>query len=200
VSIPQRLDTFSGGGQLVYLENIENWAPQKGFGGVILLLSLAGVNSICMGRSCLDVEPLRFGKAMVSRVGAEVGIRGKGLCVAAAWEWLERWGCPLEEARGGESMQLGLMDGCLHGLAQSVVTSGGPVGHWEKPWREAKALELISRTIGDRERFCDRHKRLTHDRIEKAKRILMADLGHPLGLAELARQVGCSAHYLSRQF
>jgi len=76
--------------------------------------------------------------------------------------------------------------------------SGPSIGFWF----HAKILEIAAHTLTepDPELFCQRHKRLAMDRVERVKQLLAEDLEDPPTLAELGRKVGCSPFYLSRIF
>ena len=50
------------------------------------------------------------------------------------------------------------------------------------------------------ELFCQRHKRLAIERVERVKQALARDLENPPALSQLGREVGCSPFYLSRIF
>lgn len=69
-------------------------------------------------------------------------------------------------------------------------------------WYHAKILEIAAYTLTEptNELFCQRHKRLAVERVERVKQALMRDLENPPTLAELGREVGCSPFYLSRIF
>lgn len=69
-------------------------------------------------------------------------------------------------------------------------------------WYTAKILEISSHIFTDHpdELFCDRQKRVARERVEYVKKILKRDLENPPALSEIAREVGCSAYYLSRIF
>ncbi len=69
-------------------------------------------------------------------------------------------------------------------------------------WFHAKILEIAAHTLTEPEDelFCQRHKRIALERIERVKQILMEDLEHPPALPQLGREVGCSPFYLSRVF
>ncbi|MEX1119853.1 MAG: AraC family transcriptional regulator, partial [Terrimicrobiaceae bacterium] len=69
-------------------------------------------------------------------------------------------------------------------------------------WYQAKALEIAISVLSprDEEFFCERQQRVAHERVEKVKAILGRDLEHPPALPEIAKEVGCSPHYLSRIF
>lgn len=69
-------------------------------------------------------------------------------------------------------------------------------------WFKAKIMEIAAYALvdGKQELFCQRHKRLAEDRVDRVKLALARDLEHPPTLNQLAREVGCSSFYLSRIF
>jgi AraC family transcriptional regulator len=70
-------------------------------------------------------------------------------------------------------------------------------------WFRCKALEVAThiffRPPGG-EMFCTRAQRAARDRVARAQDILRQRLAEPPPLEELAKTVGCSTFYLSRQF
>jgi AraC family transcriptional regulator len=74
----------------------------------------------------------------------------------------------------------------------------------QRMWYQAKALEvaasLLYQPLPGEELFCQRHKRLSHERVEKVIAILKENLVEPPALEEIGRRVGCSHFYLSRTF
>ncbi len=85
-----------------------------------------------------------------------------------------------------------------------------PVGPAGRPlWYRAKALEVAATLFypaaaasaaAEDEFFCQRQKRLNHERVQKVVAMLRANLTEPLTLEEIGRRVGCSHFYLSRIF
>ena len=69
-------------------------------------------------------------------------------------------------------------------------------------WFRAKILEISALILVEptEELFCQRHKRLALERVERVKHALARDLENPPSLSELGREVGCSPFYLSRIF
>ena len=69
-------------------------------------------------------------------------------------------------------------------------------------WFRAKILEITALTLIEpgEELFCERHKRLAIERVERVKQVLARDLENPPTLSQLGREVGCSPFYLSRIF
>lgn len=110
----------------------------------------------------------------------------------------------------GVSESLGLSHDQQH-LAASlrqpppVPSAGQPL------WYRAKALEMAAALFYpaaaapmaaavEGEFFCQRQKRLNHERVQKVVAVLRAHLAEPLTLEEIGRRVGCSHFYLSRIF
>jgi len=71
-------------------------------------------------------------------------------------------------------------------------------------WYQSKVLEVLSQTIfrhdNAEELFCERHKRINRERIERARYLLERDIENPPSLEMLANEVNCSPFYLSRLF
>ena len=70
-------------------------------------------------------------------------------------------------------------------------------------WFRCKALELATHVFfrpPGGELFCTRAQRSARERVERARAILKERLAEPPPLEELAKTVGCSPFYLSRQF
>jgi len=71
-------------------------------------------------------------------------------------------------------------------------------------WYQGKVLQLMADFFFERqdkdELFCDRQKRLAHERVDRVVAVLRRDLAEPPTLEEIGREVGCSPFYLSRTF
>jgi len=71
-------------------------------------------------------------------------------------------------------------------------------------WYQSKVLEILAQLLfkADKpsELFCQRHKRVTKERVERATHLLQRDLTNPPSLDMLAQEVGCSPFHLSRIF
>lgn len=71
-------------------------------------------------------------------------------------------------------------------------------------WYQSKTMELLAQVLfkptEGEELFCQRHKRVVKERVEKAVAILQANLSEPPDIDQLGAQVGCSPFYLSRLF
>ncbi len=71
------------------------------------------------------------------------------------------------------------------------------------PWYQAKILELLTLHLfqesGPEDSFfCSQLKEQTHRHVRQALELLQTRLHSPLNLTELAKDVGCAPHYLSR--
>ena len=70
-------------------------------------------------------------------------------------------------------------------------------------WYQGKAAELMAQFFfqpAGQEFFCTRQHRIGKERTERVMAILQRDLANPPTLEQLAKEVGCSAYYLSRTF
>jgi AraC-like DNA-binding protein len=74
----------------------------------------------------------------------------------------------------------------------------------QRLWYQAKTLELLSQVlfqpVPQEEFFCQRQKRVAHERVERTTAILRSHLADPPDIEALGAQVGCSSFYLSRLF
>ncbi|MEM7603544.1 MAG: AraC family transcriptional regulator [Verrucomicrobiota bacterium] len=73
----------------------------------------------------------------------------------------------------------------------------------QRAWYQAKVLELLSLHLfhnpePEEPLFCFQLKEKTHRHVRKALELLHARLSEPLDLSDLASDVGCAPHYLSR--
>jgi len=70
-------------------------------------------------------------------------------------------------------------------------------------WYQGKAAELMAQFLfrpAEEEFFCTRQHRIGKERTERVMAILQRDLSSPPTLEQIAKEVGCSAYYLSRTF
>ena len=70
-------------------------------------------------------------------------------------------------------------------------------------WYQGKAAELMAQFFfqpAEQEFFCTRQHRIGKERTDRVVSILQRDLANPPALEQLAKEVGCSAFYLSRTF
>lgn len=73
----------------------------------------------------------------------------------------------------------------------------------ERAWYLAKALEMLSLYLyhqpsEEPQLFCSMIKKNAHRYVKEALALLEARLDQPLNLSQLANDVGCASHYLSR--
>ena len=71
------------------------------------------------------------------------------------------------------------------------------------PWYQAKILELLTlhllqETSTEESFFCSQLKERTHRHVRQALELLQGRISEPLDLKDLAEDVGCAPHYLSR--
>jgi len=85
--------------------------------------------------------------------------------------------------------------------AEEMIRPPVPEG-LQAVWYPAKVIEVVAHVFaaGDGELFCERQHKLARERVAAVKAILQRDLENPRGLAEIAKEVGCSPFYLSRIF
>jgi len=89
------------------------------------------------------------------------------------------------------SVRTGLLEPPVHTAALSA-------------WYQGKILEVLSQTLfradKPQELFCERHKRLNRERIDRVRYLIQRDIENPPSLEMLAQEVNCSPFYLSRLF
>ncbi len=129
--------------------------------------------------------------------------------------WVSRWLAPgtnevrtavrkfIEAPRsGGPLCEVRPMTPQITQLASDVLQPPAAPAAWTC-WHHAKALEMVSCALfvtEEAELFCERTKRVSRERVERVREILLADIENPPSLTELGRRVGCSPFYLSRIF
>lgn len=147
------------------------------------------------------------------RADRHAGQRHRFLTVEMSRDWLH------EAVRGHETVLNREAQGFLDGKARLRTAREQPLnprvrrsaeemlhapiqGLGAGFWFRAKILEISSLILVEptEEFFCQRHKRLAFDRVERVKQTLARDLEKPPSLSELGREVGCSPFYLSRIF
>ena len=195
-----------------------DWARSFHPESVELCLNLDGVGHLTVRGRSTRVDP---GTAIFYRVGTEpitASREGKGrhrfITLECRRDWL------LRTLAGFDlSVDPALRDGLLQGNPATVIGSGRSLGkaslaRWEELWKppvvpparplwfQARVLELVAEFFYPpaEEYFCDRQKRMTRERVAKAREILEARLDDPPSLEELGRAVGVSQFYLSREF
>jgi AraC-like DNA-binding protein len=199
-------------------ENItEHWIEERALGlwwrwgreGIVfprwkealwVVVNLEGGVATVVGEPDLTIVPgwSAFGAAKGSR-GLESQTAGAGLVVVAALDWLRQWlgaGPWVPVTSGSAAVSENVRRVC------GEVSSAPVGGAWAAGWYQAKALEIVIHVLQppSKEMFCERQKRVTRERVEKVKTLLAANLEHPLPLKVLAKEAGCSPHYLSRMF
>ncbi len=105
--------------------------------------------------------------------------------------------------RNGSAAAVGAMSPGQELTFQALRQPPVPVAA-RKLWYQAKTLELLSQILFEpappQEFFCQRQKRVAHERIERTTAILRSHLADPPDIEALGAQVGCSPFYLSRLF
>lgn len=196
-----------------------DWAPSFHPGALEICLNLVGRGSVRSSTQTLELAPLTAGfyfqgAPPLSGVRA-AHERHQFITVELAPEFLRQ--------------QLGGEENHLHETVQDILAGNraahaspairlGSEHQWliaslRKPpvyigaqrlWYHAKALEvaaaLLFRAPSGEDLFCQRQKRLNHDRVQKVIALLRANLAESLSLEEIGRRVGCSHFHLSRIF
>jgi AraC family transcriptional regulator len=148
------------------------------------------------------------------RADRHAGQRHRFLTVEMSRQWLS------DAVRGHETVLNREAQGFLDGKARLRTAGEQPLnprirrsaeemlsapipGQGAAFWCRAKILEIAALTLiepGEELLFCQRHKRLALDRVERVKQALARDLENPPTLSQLGREAGCSPFYLSRIF
>jgi AraC-like DNA-binding protein len=105
--------------------------------------------------------------------------------------------------RGGSAAAVGAMSPGQEVTFQALRQPPVPAAA-HRLWYQAKTLELLSQVlfqpVPPQEFFCQRQKRVAHERVERTTAILRTHLADPPDIEALGAQVGCSSFYLSRLF
>lgn len=105
--------------------------------------------------------------------------------------------------KAGSAADVGVMSPGLEVTFQALRQPPVPEAA-HKLWYQAKTLELLSQVLftpaPQEEFFCQRHKRVARERVERTTAILRTHLSEPPDIEALGAQVGCSPFYLSRLF
>lgn len=186
-------------------------AGEEGFdlggedGDLWIFVNLEGKAELLEGRK---VHPLPRGAVAVGQIRGGLSGRFKGRageCHRFLWlgiseGWLRRWlGSGYSVNQRGIRM-MGISDRVKRAVEEMMGVRVDP--EFLGGWYQAKALEIVIGVLSPREEefFCERQQRVAHERVEKVKSVLARDLEHPPTLPEIAKEVGCSPHYLSRIF
>ncbi len=105
--------------------------------------------------------------------------------------------------RGGSAAAVGAMSPGQEVTFQALRQPPVPAAA-QRLWYQAKTLELLSQVlfqpVPQEEFFCQRQKRVAHERVDRVTAILRSHLADPPDIESLGAQVGCSPFYLSRIF
>ena len=197
-----------------------DWGKSFHPGSVEVCLNLAGHGSVAFNGRTAEFGPLTVGfyrrGEQPLRASRQAEQRHQFLTVEMSFEFLRQHlgnFAPalhplVREVVSGQSEKSAVMSpGRLTSRQQQLLASlrDAPVlAAAQKLWYQTKALELAAelffRAPGERELFCQRHQRLSAERVEKAIALLRRNLENPPGLEEIGRVVGCSSFHLSRTF
>jgi AraC-like DNA-binding protein len=197
-----------------------DWGKSFHPGSVEVCLNLAGNGTVAFNGQSAEFAPLTIGfyrrGEQLLRASRQAEQRHQFLTVEMSFEFLRR--------------HLGDFASSLHPLVREIVAEqseksavtaptrltsrqqqllaslrDAPVlASAQKLWYQTKALELSAelffRAPGERELFCQRHQRLSAERVERVIALLRQNLENPPNLEEIGRTVGCSPFHLSRTF
>ena len=107
-------------------------------------------------------------------------------------------GNPLPTPAGATRKMTAEQETCAKRLGQPPVFQRA-----RELWYQGQVLQLMAEDFFQRkddELFCDRQKRLAHERVQKVIAILKRDPANPPNLEAIGREVGCSPFHLSRTF
>lgn len=88
----------------------------------------------------------------------------------------------------------------LESIRSSPVQGEAMTFWYRSKIQEVLALQAFPAGKPEEEFFCSRQRRLASERVTKVKWLLGQQIDEPLDLKALAKQVGCSSHYLCRTF
>jgi len=197
-----------------------DWGKSFHPGSVEVCLNLAGNGSVAFNGQSAEFAPLTVGfyrrGEQPLRASRQAEQRHQFLTVEMSFDFLRRHLGdftpslhPLvrEVVSGQSEKSAVVMPTRLTSRQQQLLASlrEAPVlAAAQKLWYQTKALELAAelffRAPGERELFCQRHQRLSAERVEKVIALLRQNLEKPPNLEEIGRAVGCSPFHLSRTF
>jgi AraC-like DNA-binding protein len=196
-----------------------DWATSFHPCGVEICLNLSGRGEVRAAGRCLELHPCSAGFYLQgqSRLSGvrRGGERHQFITVEFSGEFIARHVAPKEaglhpclksmfrqvpEAAVSEASPLtSEQRELIHDLQSAPPGDAG-----RRMWSLGKALELASALFyppaADGEFFCQRQKRLNHERVQKVIAILKENLAAPPSLEVIGRRVGCSQFHLSRIF
>ncbi len=202
---------FQAGGEL-------DWSRSFHSDSVELCLNLAGHGYLGAGSSRVEVKPgvaIAYAQAKETLPARRAkGERHRFLTLELRRDFLARQVAGAERALDDVVRQGALGNRPRSGIGKPKPISLAheqlvarlaqpPVAPTALPlWFQSKVLELISEFLFAPvpEMFCERQKRLAHERVERVKDLLRARLEDPPSLEALGREVGMSQFYLSRTF
>jgi AraC-like DNA-binding protein len=196
-----------------------DWSQNLRAGNVELCLNLEGRGAVAAGSQVAELRPrttlFYFHGDAPLKAERQAGERHQFITVAFSPAFLE-------EHLAGEVRHLHpLVQGLVEGSTRRSFVSApepmnGTVLHVVESlrrcpvfrpaqgmWFRCKALELAAQLFfrpPEGELFCTRQQRAACERTVRVREILCQRLADPPSLEELGRLVGCSPHYLSRQF
>lgn len=197
-----------------------DWSQTFSKQTLVLCLNLLGQATVKHAGTSLD---LYAGTAsfFVSEAGPFQAVRQPGkthrfITLEFSATWLRRYllpcdgalhpaieaflaGNPLPTPAGAARKMTAEQEACAKRLGQPPVFQRA-----RELWYQGQVLQLMAEYFFHRkdedELFCDRQKRLAHERAEKVIAILKRDLANPPSLEAIGREVGCSPFHLSRTF
>ena len=197
-----------------------DWGRSFHPGSVEVCLNLAGNGSVAFNGQAVAFAPLTVGfyrrGEQPLRAARQAEQRHQFLTVEMSFDFLRRhlgdfapFLHPLvrEVVAGQSETSAVVVPTRLTSRQQQLLASlrDAPVLEAaQKLWYQTKALELAAELFflapGERELFCQRHQRLSAERVEKVIGLLRQSLESPPNLEEIGRAVGCSPFHLSRTF
>jgi AraC family transcriptional regulator len=196
-----------------------NWATSFHEGSVEICLNLAGNGLVRSDRGETRFAAMTAGFYCRGKKPLEAvrnsRERHQFITVELAPEFLERHlagqGAALHPlirtAAEGKRIESGVGPGNpMNAVQQQLISSlrNPPVfAAAHALWYQGKAAELMAQFFfqpAEQEFFCTRQHRIGKERTERVMAILQRDLANPPTLEQMAREVGCSAYYLSRTF
>ena len=195
-----------------------NWGRSFHRNSVELCLNLRGTGTVHDGRTKARYQPHTVGFYCNANADLEA-CRNSGethsfITVELSRDYVETQVHSMEDDlhpalrrwlinRGGSAAAVGVMSPGQEVTFQALRQPPVPVAA-QKLWYKAKTLELLSQVlfqpVPQEEFFCQRQKRVAHERVERTAAILRTHLAEPPDIEALGAQVGCSSFYLSRLF
>ncbi len=196
-----------------------DWAPSFHPEGIEICLNLSGRGEVHAGKRQLELAP-RTGGFYFQNKSQLKGVRTAGerhrfLTVELSLGFLTQQIEPKESGlhpalkkflSGKTASEVSEPIRLTHEHQQLAANLSRPPvsAAAQRMWYHAKALEVASALLyqpeDNEEFFCQRHKRVNRERVERVIAVLQENLAEPPSLEEIGRRVGCSHFYLSRIF